>query len=105
MTKRSEILKKVEQIICRDRQNTHGAPENTFALIATYWSTYLSQECGMKVEIADADVAVMMTLFKISRMQMNPAHADNMLDGIGYLAIAGELIDNVQGSEELLNDK
>jgi hypothetical protein len=105
MHKRAEILREAERVICRDRQDTHGKPENTFALIATYWSAFLSEECGTQVEIADADVAVMMALFKVARLQMNPFHQDNVVDGIGYLAIAGELIDNVTGSEEHLNDK
>lgn len=84
--KRDEILRVVEQIICNDRQDVHGNPENTFALIATYWQTYLN------TSITDVDVSVMMTLFKIARLQVNPEHRDNVLDGIGYLAIAGELI-------------
>lgn len=85
--KRDEILRVVEQIICNDRQDVHGNPENTFELIATYWQTYL------RTHITDADVAVLMALFKIARLQTNPQHRDNILDGIGYLAIAGELID------------
>lgn len=105
MEKRADILRQAERIICRDRQDTHGKPENTFALIATYWSAYLSQECSAEVELADADVAVLMVLFKIARLQMNPFHQDNIVDGIGYMALAGELIDNVQGSDELLNDR
>jgi S-adenosylmethionine:diacylglycerol 3-amino-3-carboxypropyl transferase len=105
MDKRAEILRAVEQIICRDRQGTHGAPENTFEVIACYWSLYLTKEMEKKVVIDASDVAIMMTLFKISRLQANPFHEDNILDGIGYLAIAGELISNVQGSDELLNDR
>ena len=104
-TKRAEILNKVEQIICRDRQDVHGAPENTFAVIASYWSAYLSQECGREIDLCDIDAAVMMTLFKIARLRVNPNHDDNILDAIGYLAIAGELIDNVKGSDELLNQR
>ena len=102
---RAKILQKTEQIICRDRQDVHGAPENTFAVIATYWSAYLSQECGCKIELCDIDAAVMMVLFKIARLQVNPHHEDNVLDAIGYMAIAGELIDNIKGSEELLNQR
>jgi hypothetical protein len=36
---------------------------------------------------------------------VNPQHEDNVLDGIGYLAIAGELFSRVQGSEDYLNDR
>lgn len=103
---RAQYLLKAEQTICRDRQDVHGAPEDTHALIADYWSIYLSQETGKIITIDAADVAVMMTLFKIARLQVNPQHSDNIVDGIGYLAIAGEIIDRVQhGSDELLNQK
>jgi len=103
---RGQYLKLAEQTICHDRQDVHGAPEDTHALIADYWSVYLSGDADKPVMIDAADVAVMMTLFKIARMQVNPAHQDNIVDGIGYLAIAGEIIDRVQhGSDELLNDK
>lgn len=103
--KRADYLAKAEHTICRDRQDIHGKPENTHGLIAQYWSVYLSEETKREVLIDAADVAVMMTLFKIARMQVNPIHSDNIVDGIGYLAIAGEIIDDVVGSDELLNAK
>lgn len=102
---RGNYLARAEQTICHDRQDIHGNPEDTHDLIASYWSTYLTQETNHPVSIAAADVAVMMTLFKIARMQVNPHHGDNIVDGIGYLAIAGELIDNITGSEEVLNER
>lgn len=102
---RAEYLQKAEQTICRDRQNIHGAPEDTHALIAEYWSVYLSGEAREQIVVDAADVAMMMVLFKIARMQANPRHADNVVDGIGYFAIAGEIVDSTLGSDELLNDK
>lgn len=102
---RAEYLHKTEQTICRDRQDIHGAPENTHALIADYWSVYLSEEIGRPMAIDAADVAVMMALFKVARLQVNPAHNDNVVDALGYLAIAGEIIDGVQGSDETLNEQ
>lgn len=102
---RAQFLARAEQTICRDRQDIHGNPENTFALIAQYWSTFLSEEAEKQITICGADVAAMMTLFKIARMQVNPFHNDNIVDGLGYLAIAGELLDQLTGSDETLNDK
>lgn len=102
---RAQYLARAEQTICRDRQDIHGAPENTHGLIAEYWSTYLSEECKVDLVISAADVALMMALFKVARMQVNPAHQDNIVDALGYIAIAGEIIDSTHGSEELLNKK
>lgn len=103
--KRDQYLATALKTICNDRQDIHGNPEDTFALIAEYWSTYLTKETSVTVILAGADVAVMMALFKIARMQQNWKHEDNIVDGIGYLAIAGELIDNISGSEEVLNER
>lgn len=102
---RAQFLYKAEQTICHDRQDIHGNPEDTHALIAEYWSTYLSQETGKILTLDGSDVAIMMALFKVARMQVNPNHRDNIVDALGYIAIAGEIIDRAQGSDELLNDK
>ena len=88
---REEYLATAKEVICHQRQTIHGKPENTFALISDYWSVFLSQQCGTDICLTPADVAVMMGLFKTARWQMNPDHADNMIDNIGYLALAGEL--------------
>ena len=86
---RTETLDAARQAITVDRAATHGDAENTFGLIAAYWSAHLG------CEVTAGDVAIMMTLFKIARMNANPGHADNYTDAVGYAAIAGELADPV----------
>ena len=86
---RTETLDAARQAITVDRAATHGDAENTFGLIAAYWSAHL--DC----EVTAGDVAIMMTLFKTARMKANPGHADNYVDAVGYAAIAGELADPV----------
>lgn len=86
-------------LICNQRPSVHGNAENSFALVASYWNTFLNQRPD--TALAPADVGIMMTLFKIARWQMNPNHQDNIVDGIGYLAIAGESQD---GDEWKPND-
>ena len=88
---RKEFLDVAEQIICRDRQDVHGKPEDCFHLIADYWGAFITNKCDTAVLLGAHDVAVMMALFKVARWQMNPNHKDNVVDGIGYLALAGEL--------------
>ena len=82
---RSEILSTASQYVTTDRNAQHGAPENTFGLIAAYWSAHLDQK------ITAADVAAMMTLLKLARLKANPGNLDNWIDGAGYLACGGEL--------------
>lgn len=102
---RQQILEKIEATICRERVDVHGKPEDTFALIAEYWSTYMSQEVGKIVVLDGSDVAVMMALFKVARFQVQPMHMDNVIDGAGYFVLAGELVSDFDGSDEQLNQK
>lgn len=82
---RNEILSTAESYVTRDRAATHGDAERNFDLIAAYWSAHLD------TTVTPADVAVMMTLLKLARIRSNPAHADNWIDGAGYLACGGEI--------------
>lgn len=85
---RSQALDAVKQIICNDRQDTHGNPEDTHQIIADMWNAYL----GCK-NLTAQDVAVMMVLFKCARHSINNKHTDNLLDAVGYAAIAIEIGD------------
>ena len=53
-----------------------------------YWSNHLGHD------VTPIDVGIMMTLLKIARLKGNPYHQDNYVDGCGYLACAGELVDH-----------
>lgn len=82
---RAQVLDTAKGYVTRDRQVDHGPPEDTFGLIAAFWSSYLSYELGA------ADVAMMLALLKVARQRMNPAHEDNYVDLAGYAACAAEL--------------
>jgi hypothetical protein len=83
--KRPEVLDAAREIVMKDRNTTHGEPEESFGRIAAYWSAHLD------VTVTPADVTVMMTLLKCARIKNNPAHTDNWQDGCGYLACGCEL--------------
>lgn len=95
---RAEYLDTTKDIICNQRHNVHGGAENTFSLIAAYWDVFLNEKLKAEVglKLSAADVGVMMGLFKTARWQVNPKHQDNIIDNIGYLALAGELSDSDQ---------
>jgi hypothetical protein len=82
---RAEILDTAKAYVTKDRDATHGDAEKNFDLIAMYWSAHLDAYVG------PGDVAIMMTLLKLARAKANPAHADNWIDGCGYLACGGEI--------------
>ena len=82
---RAGILEEAARIVTQDRNVTHGEPEETFGLIAAYWSAHPDHN------VSPGDVAVMMTLLKLARLKANPANPDNWLDGCGYLACGAEI--------------
>ena len=81
---RAEFLKEVEGIICKDRNEQYGEPEDNFKRIAVFWSNYLDRE------ITSADVAVMMVLFKAARVSASPDKADSWVDMAGYALCGAE---------------
>ncbi|HRJ96886.1 MAG TPA: DUF6378 domain-containing protein [Fimbriimonadaceae bacterium] len=83
--KRGDVLDIAKNCVCRDRQDAHGNPENTFADISGLWSAYLGHP------ILPHEVAWMMVLFKAARAKNNPQHNDNAIDAAGYAALASEL--------------
>lgn len=86
--KRAEVLDDAKQKVTVDRAADHGNMEDNFTTIAKYWSNHLGHD------VTPIDVGIMMTLLKIARLKGNPYHQDNYVDGAGYLACAGELVDH-----------
>lgn len=82
---RAELIKQAEHIVCHDREDQYGKPENNFSLIAEFWSAYLGKE------VKAGDVALMMCLLKIARTVSVKTKEDNYVDLIGYAACAGEV--------------
>lgn len=85
MMSRADILAQASRIVTKDRAATHGAAEDSFALIGALWSVWLGQP------VSSVDVAVMMDLLKTARIKANPGHADNWIDKAGYAACGGEI--------------
>lgn len=105
--KRGKILMQALDIINGDRQDKYGKPEDSFALIAEYWNSYLIslqknilEKNGLNpkeyklVNMLDCKgVAEMMMLFKIARMSGQVPNLDNYLDLVGYAGIAADMVD------------
>jgi len=75
-----DSLHEAYKIINGERRDQYGDVEDSFELIADYWSTYL------EAKIEPKDVAMMMVLLKIAREKNQHKH-DNAVDALGYLAI------------------
>lgn len=93
---RSELLDKAKEIVNGARQENYGKPEKNFANIATYWSVYLGRD------IKATDVAAMMILMKLARLENNPKHEDSWIDIAGYAANGCEIATEVTPKTEQL---
>lgn len=87
---RGSVLGEASQIINGERQDVYGSPEQSFALIADYWTLYLSSRNDNEAPVSPSDVAMMMTLFKIAR-EANQHKRDNICDACGYLGIYADM--------------
>jgi hypothetical protein len=88
--RRQEFLETVRNFVCKDRNVTHGDAEDNFRVIATLWETYLNNTPPQNLN--SVDVAIMMCLFKVSRIMANPNNMENWHDLAGYAACGGGIV-------------
>lgn len=91
---RAQFLKEVEKLVCTDRNVTHGDAEDNFRVIAQLWNVYILNSKG--TDLNNKDVAIMMCLFKVSRLMSNVDNIDNWLDLAGYAACGGGIVKKAQ---------
>lgn len=91
---RAQFLDEVEKLVCKDRNVTHGDAEDNFRVIADLWNVYLKNSHGTANtdDLNNKDVAIMMCLFKISRLMTNVNNMENWLDLAGYAACGGGIV-------------
>lgn len=83
-------LDEAKNTICGERQDVYGSPEDSFALIAEYWTTYLNSRANVEDDLDAKDIAHMMILFKMARVQGQAPKRDNYVDICGYASIAAD---------------
>lgn len=96
---RRRILETAAAHVCKDRQASHGAPEQSFHSIARLWNGYLNNHMASKgvvatLQLTPADIALMMSLMKVARAQYNPQYDDNWIDLAGYAACGADVAHN-----------
>lgn len=91
----SNVLKTAHNTVLNDRGATHGSLEDSFQMIADFWSVYLTNTNrnneGKTVEVKPVDVAFMMDLLKTARAVHGKPAPDHFVDKAGYSAIAASL--------------
>lgn len=85
---RTVLLREAIKLTEQDRNAAYGNPEDNFANIAAYWNTYLTTlpKQGNILPLTSQDVAHLMILMKVARLNTNPSHRDSLVDIAGYAA-------------------
>lgn len=86
---RQEILEAATKCVCGDRDKQYGSPEDSFGRIASYWNAHLAYRLISKLK--PVDVAIMMALLKVARIDGGRMTDDSWIDLAGYAACGGEL--------------
>ena len=74
-----------------DRGTAYGGVEDNFGRIARLWSAHLLNRTGTIFTFTPDDVAQMMVLMKVARLENQPNHLDSWTDIAGYAACGAEI--------------
>ena len=86
-TPAGRLLQAAAQAVEGERQIAYGSPTVSMAVIARYWTLYLStRPGGAAAEVTAADVCRLMELLKIAR----GVREDDCMDASAYSAMAFE---------------
>lgn len=85
------IASRAAELVGGDRDRQHGQKSDNFMRIATMWGAYLGIRRDRDAPLNAVDVGHMMSLLKTARTQSGAFNPDDYVDGVGYLACAGEI--------------
>lgn len=99
MTTKAELLDAAKAAVA-DRGLNYGRPEDNFRRIAVLWNAHIANRRGdgyggdttvALPRLDAADVAMMMVLMKVARLENAPGHLDSWTDIAGYAACGAEM--------------
>lgn len=85
-SQRHEMLQRVERLVCGDRDEQYGPPEDSFGSIAVLASEVLGRP------FTPLDVALFMACLKLARLKRDPEHLDSWIDLGGYAVCGGSIV-------------
>lgn len=90
---RRKCLEKAIEVVCKDRNDSYGNPENNFGVMADFTTDYLHARNLLPKEksLTDEDAAVISILFKVARRASGRYKEDTYIDIAGYAACAMEV--------------
>jgi hypothetical protein len=91
---RTEVLKEANDLINGDRNVDYGDPNDDFRKTAGMWDIYLKSVYERRDHLLPHDVAVLMSMLKLSRIAWSPERRDNWVDLAGYAACGWDCVEN-----------
>lgn len=89
-TTKKDVLEAAIQTVA-DRGVPYGGVEDNFTRIARLWRTHILNRFDKPIDLTSADVAMMMVLMKVARLENQAMHPDSWIDIAGYAACGGEI--------------
>lgn len=91
---REQILLDAAKLIVGDRNADYGDPYEDFSLTADFWESYIGRIIERRggLIIEPHDVAIMMSLLKISRLSWTPNKKDHWVDIAGYIGCGWDCV-------------
>jgi hypothetical protein len=83
---RDRILRTARELISGDRERDYGSAAVGFERTGKMWAAILGLD-----EVTAEQVAMCMAALKISRLCATPNHDESWVDGVGYLALGGDI--------------
>lgn len=91
---REQILFEAAKLIVGDRNVDYGDPYEDFRLTADLWESYMARIVDRRggLIIEPHDVAIMMSLLKVSRLSWTPNKKDHWVDIAGYIGCGWDCV-------------
>ena len=83
---REATLKLAGEAVLADRNEEYGPPEDNFRDTAFLFTGYLKAAYGIEFDLTALDVANIMILLKMARLNTSPQKLDHYVDMAGYAA-------------------
>lgn len=96
---RAELLTAALEAV-NARPKAYGPPEDNFNRIADLWFAYIGGKYQESPPFNAVDVAAMMALMKIARLEETPDHMDSWTDLAGYAACGAECASVIEHDPE-----
>jgi hypothetical protein len=103
LDEREAVLTEALSLTKGNRNVSYGEPEDNFTRIALHLSVFLKNRHAIDIALGPEDVALMMALMKIARLEFNITHRDSYVDLAGYSACGAAIAKNMKAAYRARN--